>query len=302
MMRTVCNSAEQAGPVGADDGERMAMRWTDGSSGSGWERDGAPARWFCALPGGYRLWVHAPPHVDKDAPLPMLWVLDGASLLAPVASAVDWLSRRPDASGVGPMLVAGIDHESPDRARRFRDLSFGPGVDPAGQVSDVPWGGGPAFADLLGGPARDLVTDGFAPAAHLLLGHSMGGLFALHLMAERPGAFAVTGAMSPSLWWDRAAVEAAVSRDLGGSLFLGAGSHEEPEAPASEAERRRRDRQVVTNVRRLAERLGGSDAFRIETRIAQGEDHASALTALLPAFLRFATAALAPSGQTVPKV
>src|SRR3546814_15077313 len=39
-----------------------------------------------------------------------------------------------------------------------------------------------------------------------LYGHSLGGLFALHMLYSHPGAFRTIIAASPSIWWDNQAI------------------------------------------------------------------------------------------------
>ncbi len=246
------------------------------------------------ISGGYRLWVQASIDRSDDA-LPLLWVLDGASLFASVARAVAMLSRRPDATGVQPMLVVGIDHDPADRTRRDADYSFGPCHDPAGAARPARYGGGPAMLDRIAGSMLTAVMTEYRVDAgrQALFGHSLAGLFAVHAFAGRPGLFRTAGAISPSIWWDRGGVHSAIGQmpDRGQRLFLGAGEREAPERVESDAERRRDARGIVRETQAaasvVAKRL--SEA-RVELVIAPGEDHASAPLALLPRFLRFASA------------
>ncbi len=266
------------------------------AASKGWEKSAHAGAWTRSLTGGYRLWVQVPAGDIPGGPLPVLWVLDGASLFPLVSATLGWLSRRPGRTGVAPMLVAAIDHDPPDPAGRYADFSFGPPCDPAGALDEVAWGGGADFMSLLTGPAFGAVTDAFAPdpGCAALLGHSLAGQFALRLLFEHPGAFAVTGAISPSIWWHREELltKLAGLRDDGQAVFLGVGEREElsPSRPATSADRRRGARRMVSNVATagqiLSRRLGET---RSPTIIMSGEDHASALPAILPKFLRFAS-------------
>jgi len=244
--------------------------------------------------GDYGLQVHLPQSADDGARLPVLWVLDARNLLPLVVSVMDWLSRRPDATGIRPMLIAGLDRAAPDKAGRFHDLTFEAPADPASIPPGAGHGGANLFADLLAGPACDAVSKAFAPdlSRTALLGHSLAGQFALRLAAERPGLFAVTGAVSPSIWWNAPVLFDRIGEmpDRGQALFLAAGSREQPDAPQTADEQRRGARHMVSNLHHaaglLTARLG---ATRVESRVAGGEDHASALVAMLPDFLRFAS-------------
>jgi pimeloyl-ACP methyl ester carboxylesterase len=66
----------------------------------------------------------------------------------------------------------------------------------------------------------------------ILAGHSFGGIFALHVAATRPGAFAGIVAMSPSLWWNDSTSAATYADGIaktGSSqrLFATSGGYEE---------------------------------------------------------------------------
>lgn len=261
-----------------------------------WRETVLPGAATRALPGGYRLWAWAP--IGETGPLPLLWVLDGASLFASMARAVAMLARRGDATGVRPMIVAGIDHDPADRVRRDADYSFGPCRDPAGFAAPDRVGGGEAMMDRIAGPMLAAVAAHLSVDAsrQMLFGHSLAGSFALHALAARPSLFKVVGAVSPSIWWDR---EAAFDRvggmaDRGQSLFLGAGGREEPVSVQNDADRRRDARGMVREVRAMAElaatRLGED---RVAISVAADEDHASAPLTLSPSFLRFASRMLA---------
>jgi len=264
--------------------------------GSGWQELTLPGAVTTRVAGGYRLWLQAPPG-SGAAPLPVLWLLDGASLFPSVARAVAILSRRADATGVAPMVVVGIDHDPYNTARRDAEYSFGECRDPAGLARPAEYGGGPAMLGRIRSLFRQTIEswvqiDGERQA---LLGHSLGGYFALNALALQPAFIRVAGAISPSIWWDAPAMQSALSAmpDVGQSLFLGAGGREEPTEIRKPADERRIARGIVREARSAAtiveERLGKG---RVKLAIAEDEDHASAFLTVLPAFLRFASAAL----------
>ena len=267
-----------------------------GEHGSDWQELTLPGAVTTLVAGGYRLWLQVPPNAG-DAALPVLWLLDGASLFPSVARAVAILSRRADATGVAPMVVVGIDHAPPDTARRDAEYSFGPCRDPAGLSRPPEQGGGPAMLRRIQSLFRQTVEsrmhiDGERQA---LLGHSLGGHFALNALALHPDCIRVAGAISPSIWWDAPAMQNALSAmpDAGQSLFLAAGEREEPASIQQPADERRIARGIVREARKAAEiarqKLGED---RVKLAIAPDEDHASAFLTVLPAFLRFASTAL----------
>jgi len=135
---------------------------------------------------------------------PVLYVLDGGSLFLPGVATARFMGDR----GLAPqMIVVGV----PSGATRTRDLT------PPCAVPDKenPGGGG---ADLF----RRFMTTELRPFIQgryrtepfgILIGHSFGGLFAVHAMLSDPASFDAFIAISPSLWWDQEA-ETATARKL----------------------------------------------------------------------------------------
>jgi predicted alpha/beta superfamily hydrolase len=241
--------------------------------------------------GDYRLWLSIPEGEAPARGYPSAWVLDGASLFALVSPIARRLAGRPQATGVPPMVIIGLDHEPADIARRYRDYTAcAPQTEDGGQHD---WGGAEALLDMLTGDALRAVETlvPLDPKARTLVGHSLSGLFTLRAMATRPDAFAVFAAVSPSVWWNPDDIDAALRAmpDRGQRLFIAAGEREQARGDASAADARRASRHMLagseTASRLAAERLG-ADAVRLT--IAPDEDHASAIVAVLPALLRFA--------------
>lgn len=56
---------------------------------------------------------------------------------------------------------------------------------------------------------------------HVLVGHSFGGLFALHVLMDHPAAYEAYLAVSPSLWWNDASLVAAAPAALPGLPLAG---------------------------------------------------------------------------------
>lgn len=240
------------------------------------------------LGGRHRLLLSLP--VRAAPPPPVLLVLDGAHLFGPVAEAVRLLARRPDATGVPPMLVAGIDRDPADAEARARDFTFGPPADPAERAAgEGGYGEGAAFLDRIA-EAFSLVETGFGgdPGRRILLGHSLGGYFALEALVRRPDLCAATCALSPSLWWDREGLLGGLAalEDCGQALFIGVGGREQAgEAAPSERHGRRA---MVANARRAATIAEGRlSSGRVRFAVAEEEGHGSTPIALLPAALRF---------------
>jgi predicted alpha/beta superfamily hydrolase len=124
---------------------------------------------------------------------PVVYLLDGNSHFLPVAGIVQFLAGL----GLAPqMIVVAIPNTD-----RTRDLTMPDRADTTHQFPTA--GGADRFLSFL--------TDELAPYidAHyrtepfrILIGHSLGGLFAVHTLFRNPDAFHAYIAMSPSLWWD----------------------------------------------------------------------------------------------------
>lgn len=132
------------------------------------------------------------------------------------------------------LLVVGIGY--PDAgivadtiARRPRDLT------PTPSPKYFPGSGGAdRFLDFLTGELSGWVQERHPRALDctVYFGHSLGGLFGVHTLLERPGAFDHLVISSPSLWWDHHAMfrreegYAATHHDLVASAYLGIGALE----------------------------------------------------------------------------
>ena len=64
-------------------------------------------------------------------------------------------------------------------------------------------GGADRFLEFIDGELKPWVNENFRTEPFEILGgHSFGGLFAVHVMLNRPDSFDAYIAVSPSLWWD----------------------------------------------------------------------------------------------------
>ncbi|CAM5206576.1 hypothetical protein ARD30_13965 [Bosea thiooxidans] len=240
----------------------------------------------------YRLLISVP---DGPAPMrgfPTLLLVDGDALFATAASAARLQALRPEATGVGPAVVIGIGYPSEkpfDAERRQRDLL--PVPDGADRFLEM------IVGELLPAIGRIAPLD---PARRTLIGHSYGGLFALHALFTRPDLFEAHVAGSPSIWWqDRAilAQEAAFRRGgtAGGRLLITVGAQEQrpdravgPQRAERIAKARMRD-----NAAEMAERLAASPRVACSFAEFPGENHVSVILPMLSRAVAFALAGTA---------
>jgi len=157
----------------------------------------------------YRIFVSRPAGEAPEGGYPVLYVLDGNAMFAGFAEA-----RRIQGFGgrdLDKMIVVGIGHPGDQvyDARRMEDFT-GPLVTPALKqlYAKYPSGGRDAFRAFLLGELKPAIAKRYRvhPQRQALYGHSLGGLFALHLFYAHPGAFDTIVAASPSIWWDDQAI------------------------------------------------------------------------------------------------
>ena len=182
-------------------------------------------------------------------PLPVVYVLDGDMTFGAASVIARALQIGPGA--IAPVLVVGVgyadDHadQPAPMALRHRDLT--PSVDqryltmargapgPMALPPTILPGGADDFLDFLEDELKPFIAARYAVDREdqALIGVSLGGLFALHVLFTRPEAFRRYGAISPSIWWDERTVlgeEATLAArvtDLDRRLFLAVGALEE---------------------------------------------------------------------------
>ncbi|MBD7941613.1 alpha/beta hydrolase [Brevundimonas guildfordensis] len=220
---------------------------------------------------GLTLWLSAPEGEPPAEGWPLLIVLEGEAYFTAAAECARRLARRPQKTRVGPMMVMGV--ALAPSAERVGAFAFTPGPD-TGDGAPAPRGPG-LLRRLVDDVLPLAVRQGAAPARVALMGHSMSGQFVLEARA-RSAPFARFAAVSPSIWWNPAVIEAQPSQ-AHSELFLAVGAEEEaPGLPGPHLARR-----MVSNLRDLAGATGAP------LSVLTDEDHGSTPFASLPAILRF---------------
>jgi predicted alpha/beta superfamily hydrolase len=149
----------------------------------------------------YRIQLGLPAGPAPASGYPVIYVLDAAHSFATVSDILHLQELF-----FGPVVVVGIRYEDPfEVQRRGYDLTPIPDMSWRERVPAGDSGGADAFLafiqdDLKPAVARRLKID----AAHqALFGHSLGGLFALHVLLTQPQTFDTYVAASPSLQYGR---------------------------------------------------------------------------------------------------
>jgi predicted alpha/beta superfamily hydrolase len=165
--------------------------------------------------------IHTPASYKsgKDA-YPVLVLQDAEAHFAHTTSAVDLLSG----SGRIPrMIVVGINNTD-----RTRDMTPSK---PTTGWGGTPWtgsaGGADKFMSFIADELLPMVDRNYRTRPYrVLIGHSLGGLFAVYALMNRPEVFNGYLAISPALWWDdQALVKAsqpffAAHKDLRADLYM----------------------------------------------------------------------------------
>jgi hypothetical protein len=257
----------------------------------------------------FRIWVASPvPGIMPFPPGPRscLYVLD-ANLF--FGTAVEMTRLMSQLYGeLPPLLVVGIAYDTsvPSVQGELRARDFTPTFDggfeamaralPGAPEPTLPegrrLGRAPQFLDFLTEEVKPFIEKTYevAEKGSVLFGSSLGGLFALYAMMERPDAFDAYISVSPAIWWgdglllNREEELASSLEDLDVTLFLAVGGGEEREDIPMLAPFK-----MVSNVHTLAERLRGRgyESLAIATFIPDGESHTTVVPVALTRGLRY---------------
>ncbi len=243
--------------------------------------------------GEYRIDIAVPETAPPDAGWPSVFLLDASGCFATCVEAMRRMSRRPDATGVAPMVVVGISSSKGyDVPRRQRDFTSDRSPETGGAGAFLTF----IETEVKALAAREARLD---PEQQTLCGHSLAGYFTLWALANRPEAFRSYAAISPSIWWDRDGLFRAISelapQERQAMIFIGEWETALPPwqraAPGSaEVERRRQERQMLANAQDAAKRLAPVlGEHRVRFHHLADEDHASIISSALPRVLRMAS-------------
>ncbi|NOK39478.1 hypothetical protein HMI49_40560 [Corallococcus exercitus] len=200
---------------------------------------------------------------------PVLYVLDAETHFVHVASMVEFLART---RHIPEMIIVGV----PNTTDRARDLtppfSKTERIDDGRLLSEVAPTAGHADTFLR------FLTEELAPSVEaryrtqpyrILVGHSLGGLFALHVLTHKPESFNAYVALSPSVHWNSAELVRAAPEALarltapGRALYLDEDAEEAPNVA-----------RLRTLTRELRKRKPANLTWRYD-ELAGQDDHAS---------------------------
>lgn len=141
--------------------------------------------YLIGLPDGYE---------NSEQSYPVIYLLDGDGHFHHTTGTAQFLSR---AGRIPPMIVVAI----PNTSDRTRDLT--PPIIKSGEDRFATAGGADNMLQFISDELMPHIEKNYRTTPYkVLIGHSFGGLFAVHAMVHRPEMFNALLAISPSLWWD----------------------------------------------------------------------------------------------------
>lgn len=153
----------------------------------------------------YRIHLFQPPGPAPAAGWPVAYLIDGNATFPMMREA----QRDARNAGLPPLAVVGIGYPTEERfdvERRYYDLTppTDPNLIPPRKNGPPRTGGRNAFLAFILDDLKPAI-ESRAPVdrtRQTLFGHSLGGLFTLHVLFKKPEAFQNYLAADPSIWWN----------------------------------------------------------------------------------------------------
>ncbi|MFS0838463.1 alpha/beta hydrolase [Paenibacillus sp. 1P03SA] len=159
----------------------------------------------------YRIFIAVPEGEPPASGFPVVYVLDANSVFGTMVEAVRVQSRAPQRTGVIPAIVVGIGYPTDGPFHPARHYDFTRDI----RVEELPFklregerpehGGAGAFMAFIEEELKPAIEETYPidRRRQTIFGHSLGGLFVLHLLFARPEAFQCYIAGSPSIHWNK---------------------------------------------------------------------------------------------------
>ncbi|MEO0339375.1 MAG: alpha/beta hydrolase-fold protein [Bacteroidota bacterium] len=140
------------------------------------------------------LLIHLPDsYEESDKSYPVIYLMDGKGHFLHTTGTMQFLSRN---QRMPEMIIVGI----PNTGNRTRDLTP---LEVGDQKRFPTAGGADNMLTFIGDELMPYINKTYRTSDFsTLIGHSFGGLFAIHALVNHPGLFDAYLAISPSLWWN----------------------------------------------------------------------------------------------------
>ncbi len=148
-----------------------------------------------ALGGQKGVFIHLPEgYTEGSNRYPVIYILDGGDYYEPFAGMVKYMSMY---EMIPEMIVVAVEHGD-----RMKEFTF---TKANAATGDWPTSGGAeSFREFLSTELIPYIDSSYRTHPfRILVGHSLGGLFALETLTRSPDLFQATIALSPSLYWNQ---------------------------------------------------------------------------------------------------
>jgi hypothetical protein len=244
----------------------------------------------------YRIYVAMPSGEPPSSGYPVIYLLDANAVFGTMVEAMRVQARRTERTGVVPTIIVGIGYSTEDPFASARHYDFTLPV----SVTELPaspdgraWpeqGGAEDFLTFIQEELKPEIERRYTidRGRQTLFGHSLGGLFVLHVLFTKPEAFQTYVAGSPSIHWnkrimlkeERQFTVRLEEEPVNVRILLGMG----------ELEKFHKSR-IYENAKELSNRLATlvNQGVCVEFKEFEDEGHVSLLPALISRALRFAS-------------
>lgn len=233
----------------------------------------------------YDIKVYIPDGKAPSDGFPIHYVLDGLSYFGFVKDAVRLQQLNSMKTGTSPAIVVGICHQAEEmRERRFIDYTASAEElrMPAHAKGKIPaiYGGAEKFYSFIEQELIPAIENKYPvnTECRTLLGHSLGGYFALWCSFTQTKKFKHIVAISPSIWWNgEELIEKAAQFITHGAseknvrIFMAVGE---------------REGFMVEDAKKMNTMLRAAD-LQVECYVAPEENHASVVPTVISRALRF---------------
>jgi len=285
LLATVLVSACVSAPVFIPDAQQFTLATADGSR-------------------TFQIFVAGPTGPMPERGYPTLYVLDANRMFATAVETVRALGQRGDTPRPLNAIVVGIGYPPSVDVGLERSYDLTPPTPESlipermGRNPDMRVGGAAQFLTFIEETLKPQIAARYDidPEREALFGHSFGGLFTLYALFERPGAFDVYVAASPSIWWGeklilkhrRAFTAGAERGEVSARLLVTVGAYEQdlrPESrnwPGADAlALRLAGIAQVTNAVELAAALDATPGLEVRADVIANEDHGTVIPGAL---------------------